>query len=258
MRRLLAILLFAVLCAPAEASTLRVGSLTLHSCERAFCGTLSRPLDPARPTGRRIDIAFRFYPASRRSDGPPLVAVEGGPGYPSTGSRVEFRGIFGPLLRSRDLLLVDNRGTGDSALIDCPSVQGFTGRTSGSAFARRAGRCGRLLERRFGRGASGLFATAYAADDLAAVLRALRLRSIDLYGDSYGTYFVQDFIARHPSVLHSVVLDSSYPRRGTDPWYASSGTAARAALETVSAGSVERLGALLVRVRVCAVDRPDT
>ena len=82
------------------------------------------------------------------------------------------------------------------------------------------------------------------------MLRALRLRSIDLYGDSYGTFFVQDFIARHPSVLHSVVLDSSYPRRGTDPWYVLSGTAARTALETVSAGSVERLGALLKRVRV--------
>ena len=49
----------------------------------------------------------------------PIVAVEGGPGYPSTGSKAEYRGIFGPLLRNRDLLMVDNRGTGRSALIDC-------------------------------------------------------------------------------------------------------------------------------------------
>jgi pimeloyl-ACP methyl ester carboxylesterase len=105
------------------------------------------------------------------------------------------------------------------------------------------------IDARFGRGASGLFATAYAADDLAAVMRALRLGKVDLYGDSYGTYFVQDFIARHPGMLHSVVLDSAYPRRGTDLWYASSGVAARAALETVSPGSVGRLSALLARVR---------
>jgi pimeloyl-ACP methyl ester carboxylesterase len=251
MRRvgLLAVLCLGWLCtAPADAATLKVGSKTLESCGNAWCGTLSRPLDPARPTGRRIDVAFRWY-APRHASGAPLVAVEGGPGYPSTGSRVEYRGIFGPLVRSRGLLLVDNRGTGGSALIDCKRVQGFAGRTSGTAFAARVGRCAREIDARFGRGASGLFATAYASDDLAAVVRALRLRKIDLYGDSYGTFFVQDFIARHPSVLHSVALDSAYPRRDLDPWYASSGAAARNALETVSPGSVARLGALLAQVR---------
>jgi pimeloyl-ACP methyl ester carboxylesterase len=233
---------------PAQAASLRVGSLELRSCDGAWCGTLSRPLDPARPTGRRIAIAFRWY--AGRSAGPPLVAVEGGPGYPSTGSRVEYLGIYGrALVRSRGLLLVDNRGTGGSGLIDCKSVQSFAGRTSGAPFARRVARCAQEIDTRFGRGARDLFATAYAADDLAAVMRALRLGKADLYGDSYGTYFVQDFIARHPGMLHSVVLDSVYPRRGTDPWYASSGAAARVALETVSPGSVARLGALLARVR---------
>lgn len=236
------------LAAPARADTLRVGTKTLRSCGGAYCGTLSRALDPAKPDGRRIRIAFRLYKA-RRATRPPIVAVEGGPGYPSTGTRAEYRAIFGPLLRNRDLLLVDNRGTGGSALIECPSVQGYAGRTSGSAFARRAGRCARRIEREHGRGASALFATAYAVDDLAAVLRALRMRSIDLYGDSYGSYFVQDFIARHPRGLRSVILDSAYPRRDTDPWYASSGEAARRALEAVSPGSVERLGELLARVR---------
>ena len=90
-------------------------------------------------------------------------------GLPVDRQRGEYRGIFGPLLRQRDLLLVDNRGTGASALIDCKSVQSFAGRTSGSAFARRAARCAREIDARYGRGASGLFATAYAADDLAAV-----------------------------------------------------------------------------------------
>ena len=90
----------------------------------------------------------------------PIVAVEGGPGYPSTGTRVEYRGIFGPLVRQRGMLLVDNRGTGGSALIECKGVQSFAGRKSGSAFARLAGRCGEFIKRRFGRGASALFATA--------------------------------------------------------------------------------------------------
>ena len=110
------------------------------------------PLD--RATGRRrIDIAFRWY-APRRSSGSPLVAVEGGPGHLSTGSRVEYLGIFGPLLPERGLLLVDQRGTGGSALIDCKCVQAFAGRTSGLAFASRAGRCGRTIDARYGRDAT--------------------------------------------------------------------------------------------------------
>ena len=44
-------------------------------------------------------------------------------------------------------------------------------------------------------------ATAYAADDLAAVMRALELGKVDLYGDSYGTFFVQEFVARLPFLL---------------------------------------------------------
>jgi hypothetical protein len=56
-------------------------------------------------------------------------------------------------------------------------------------------------------------------------------------------------MTRHPRTLHSVVLDSAYPRHDLDPFYASSGEAVREALELTSPGSVQRLGALLARVR---------
>ena len=163
------------------------------------------------------------------------MAVEGGPGYPSIGSRVEYTGIYGPLLKRRSLLLVDNRGTGGSALIDCPMVQTFAGVTSSDTFPARAARCARQIDARFGSGADSLFATAYAADDLDAVMRSLKLPPVDLYGDSYGTYFAQSFMARHPDRLHSVVLDSSYAARDLDPWYGSSGATARAAVDLVCA-----------------------
>ncbi|MDA0183716.1 alpha/beta hydrolase [Solirubrobacter phytolaccae] len=241
----IAAILVLALAAPAEAA------VEVRPCGGAVCGELRRPLDPERPRGRGIDVAFRLYRATERATGPAIVAVEGGPGYPSTGTRAEYRAIFGPLLRTRDLLLVDNRGTGESALIDCPSVQSYVGRTSGPAFARRAARCAAQIKRRYGD--PSLFATAYAVNDLAAVIRALKLGRVDLYGDSYGTYFVQDFVARHPSLLHSVTLDSAYPRRDTDPWYASSAATLRSALELVSPGSVARLDQLLQRVRITPI-----
>jgi pimeloyl-ACP methyl ester carboxylesterase len=238
MRRIvvLAVLIGGLLAAPAHA-------VTLHRCGKAVCGTIKRPLDPRNPAARKIDVFFRLYRAAHRR-GPAIVAVEGGPGYPSTGSKSEYLRIFGPLLGRRDLLMVDQRGTGRSALIDCDSVQPFAGRTSGPRFALRARRCAREI------GSPGLFATAYAVDDLAAVIRALGLGKVDLYGDSYGSWFAQDFVARHPRLIHSLILDSTYPRRDLDPWYRSSAATMRNALEVVSPGSVDRLAELLARVRV--------
>ncbi len=198
-----------------------------------------------------------------------MVAVEGGPGFPSTGSLVEYRGIFGPLLRARNLLLVDNRGTGKSALIRCHALDSYpaTARASGPRFARIVGACGRALNHRYRTRqgadvhASDLFGTAYAVRDLRAVLRNLRLHRVDLYGDSYGSWFAQAFIARYPGVLRSVILDSTYPIRGLDPYYTSSGSSGRVALDRVctrdpgctaasgSGSATGRLGELVARVR---------
>ena len=226
------------LAAPAQAKP------RLHRCGGAVCGSVTRPLDPAKPRGRKLAIGFKLYRVAHPK-GPTIVAVEGGPGYPSIGSQVEYRGVYAPMLRERNLLLVDNRGTGQSGLIDCENLQSFSGRTSGSAFAKRVGDCAKQIDRRFGPHATDLFATAYAVDDLAAVIRALGFGKVDMYGDSYGTFFVQHFMARHPDALHSVVLDSAYSPRNLDPWYASSGEAARTALEIVSTGAVARLTSLL-------------
>lgn len=247
---------------------LRVGTLTLERCgdgTRWWCGVLERPLDPARRSGPRIGISFRWLEASRRARGPALVAVEGGPGYPSTGSRVEFRTVFGPLLRTRDLLLVDNRGTGGSDLIDCPRLQRYSGDTSAARFPRLVAACARRIERRHAlpegsaSRAADLFSTAYSVRDLTAVIRAMRLGRVDMFGDSYGTFFVQAFMARHPGLLNSVTLDSPYPVRKLDPWYASSGEVAREAMNAACArdagcaaaggNAYERLGRLLARLR---------
>ena len=207
-----------------------------------MCGSIAAPAEPGaaeRPQDRHRVPAVPGD-ATRRE--PPIVAVEGGPGYPSTGTRIEYLSIFGPLLKTRSLLLVDNRGTGGSALIDCPSVQSFAGRTSGTR-VRAPGGAVRDRDRAAAtaRGASSLFATKYAVDDLAAVLRALEIEEFDLYGDSYGTFFVAGLHRPPPDGLRSVILDSAYPRRDLDPWYVSSGAAVRS-----------RAGDRLARVRRAA------
>jgi pimeloyl-ACP methyl ester carboxylesterase len=205
--------------APAAQPTLRMGAMTLSLCTdtpapgAVYCGRLDRPLDPAGAGEGRLSIYFQLFPHS----GPGkavgmLVATEGGPGYPATQSRDEYLALFGPLRRTRDLLIMDNRGTGKSGALDCPELQ-----TAERWTTALVGACGDLLGER-----AALFGTAPATDDLAAILAQLGVDKIDLYGDSYGTYFEQVFAVRHPALLRSVVLDGAYPLSGPDyAWYPS-------------------------------------
>jgi pimeloyl-ACP methyl ester carboxylesterase len=219
----------------ARPRTLRVGRESLHRCGHAWCGTLRVPLDYRLEHGPTIGISFRWYPATGGHPVGTVVPVEGGPGYPSIGSVAPdgYAEMYGPLLRSRNMLAVDNRGTGTSATIDCPELQRFdlsrSGSTATRRFERLVGRCGRALNHRWRAPAgafihaSDLFTSALAARDLARVIGALGLRRVDLYGDSYGSFFAQVFAARYPRLIRTVTLDSTYTveGRGYAPWYAS-------------------------------------
>jgi pimeloyl-ACP methyl ester carboxylesterase len=200
---------------------LLIGSIELRPCPSApaYCGRLERSLDPSGAVPGRISIYFEFYPHT----GPDpstgtLVATEGGPGYPATLSRDAYLALFKPLRQRRDLLLMDNRGTGQSGAIDCHELQ-----TAEKWTVELNAACGTALGE-----TAPLYSTAYAADDLAAILDALGIRRIDLYGDSYGTYFEQVFAIRHPNTLRSIVLDGAYPLEGPDyAWYPSYAPAMR-------------------------------
>ena len=65
------------------------------------------------------------------------------------------------------------------------------------------------------------------------MLDALGIGTIDLYGDSYGSYFAQAFAVRHPGRLRSLVLDATYPLPGTDPAFGDLAEATRRALRLV-------------------------
>jgi pimeloyl-ACP methyl ester carboxylesterase len=246
----------------AAASTLRMGDLTLARCAQVpgprlvYCGRLDRPLDSTGTVRGRLSIYFELYP--HRNPGQSsglLVATEGGPGYPATQSREEYLALFDPLRGSRDVLIMDNRGTGQSAALDCPQLQ-----TSERWTVEQVGACGESLGPR-----AFLFGTAPAADDLAAILAALHAGKIDLYGDSYGTYFEQVFALRHPDLLRSIVLDGAYPLNGPDyAWYPSYAPAMRDKFDIacrrspgcagVPGSSMDHIRPLLARLRL----RPGT
>src|SRR5579863_2587455 len=230
-----------------------VGSVEQRPCQSApgLCGSLDRPLDPTGAIPGRISIRFEYYPHSAPDKAlGTLVATEGGPGYPATLSRDDYLALFKPLLPRHDFLLMDNRGTGRSGAIDCHELQAAEKWTVELIAA-----CGRTLGDR-----APLYSTAYAADDLAAVLEALNIRRIDLYGDSYGTYFEQVFAVRHPNALRSIVLDGAYPLYGNDyAWYPSYAPAMRDKFEiacrrfdpcaALPGSSLERVAPVLAELR---------
>lgn len=194
--------------------TVRVGSLDLRPCgivKGALCGRLAQPWDSSGGVRGKVSVGFAFLPASDHSQ-PALgtyVPHEGGPGYSTTGSGSSYAAMYGPLLARHNMLLVDQRGTGLTAPINCPSLEFLTG-----AYAPAAAICARKLGSH-----ADLYGSASSADDLAGVISALGLGPVDLYGDSYGTFFVQVFAGRHSDQLRSVVLDSAYPTTGETAWY---------------------------------------
>ena len=223
----------------------KVGQVTLTACKdrpQLWCGSLPVPLDHDDPKAGKLQIGFAWRPAERNAKGT-LVAQEGGPGYPSIESYGLWRGMFGPLLKDYNLLMVDTRGTGRSHVVDCKPLQEFDYAQSNKEFFAAVADCGKQLDHTFRRGngdfvhASDLFGTADAADDLAAVIRELKVGPVNLYGDSYGTFFAQTFAARHPDLLRALVLDGTWPLVNADPWYPETLETLRFAFDAVCARS---------------------
>jgi pimeloyl-ACP methyl ester carboxylesterase len=211
----------------ASGNTIVVGSATLERCFRNasyYCGTLTRPLDPARSVPGTIDIHYEWYPHTNPTPATgTIVAIEGGPGYGSCESRDWYLEAFAPLFGDRDMLLVDARGTGLSGAIDCPAAQ-----TDGVVTHASVAACGATLG-----STSDLYGSDLAADDMEAILDTLGVGRIDLYGDSYGTYSAQIFAGRHPDRLRTITLDAAYPVLGADPFFATAGAGLRTSFDNV-------------------------
>ncbi len=250
-------------------AVLRLGSVPLQACTkrpRTYCGHLMVPLDYAAAASPRIRIGFRWLPASGHAAGT-VLAVEGGPGFATTGTQGAYLAMMGTLKRTRNLLLVNLRGTGNSTPINCPGLEHAGSKQYGQRFDRLVADCGRRLNHTWhyrGGGwvhASDLFNTAYTARDVSGVVRALHLGRVDLYGDSYGSWFSQVFASRYPGQLRSVTLDSTYQVLGLDPWYTTTVVTARRAFEQAcrlsvacaaatggGGGAWARIGALAARL----------
>ncbi len=179
------------------------------SKRHARCAALEVPLDPAAPEGARIELFVARIPAQRANPQPdPLVLIAGGPGQSTVDFYMQTRGAFGPVRRDRDIILVDQRGTGRSATgfqCELPEDVDFQIAAEGD-LGGLADECLSGLERdpRF-------FTTSVAVRDLDAVRRGLGVDRWNIYGVSYGSRVAQHYLRRYPEHVRTVVLDGVVP-----------------------------------------------
>ncbi len=169
---------------PAAASAaMPTSSSPLADCHVAgirngvLCGTLLRPLDPARPQGASIPIRYVVVPAMARRKYPdPVFLLAGGPGQSAIAGAASTMALFSRLNNRRDIVFVDQRGTGGSAPLVCADAEHETlaEQSDPDRQYRLAVDCkAQLLKLPYIRSESdlGLFTTSIAVQDLEAVRR---------------------------------------------------------------------------------------
>ncbi len=175
---------------------------------KARCGTLLRPENPDAADSPRIELSVAVVPALNLKPEPdPFVPLAGGPGASAIEFYAAYAGAFEPVRRHRDILLVDQRGTGSSARMDCDVDDDIIeGAFSEDKVLEATRDCLDTLphDPRF-------FTTSVAVTDLEAVRTALGYGPLNLYGVSYGSRVAQHFAKRYPGSTRSIVLDGVVP-----------------------------------------------
>ncbi len=199
--------------APAAAPSLAFADCRLENpagvgAVAARCGRFTVPEDPDAPDGRKIELQVAVVPAlNRRAQPDPLFVLAGGPGQAATDFYAAYSSAFASIGRDRDIVLVDQRGTGRSAPLNCeypedPEVSGV------DAEQLKATTRACLLELT---GDPRFYTTSVAVRDLEAVRVALGAARINLYGVSYGTRVAQHYLRRFPTSVRTLILDGAVP-----------------------------------------------
>ena len=193
--------------APA-ASAPPVNSLTVKACTvdglAARCGTLIVPEDRLTRTGRTIPLRFVVIPATFAEKAPdPVVYFAGGPGGSAVDDIPGEVSLLGTLNLHRDLVFIDQRGTGQSNPLTCPA---FPGPADKAALRAAVRSCLAHLH-----GDLRFYTTAMFTDDVSQLLGDLHYARADFVGISYGTTAEQVFLLRHPGQVRTLTLISGTP-----------------------------------------------
>jgi pimeloyl-ACP methyl ester carboxylesterase len=180
----------------------------LGSSAAARCGWFRVPENRDDPASRTIDLRITVIPSLRLQPEPdPLVLISGGPGQSATDFYVSAGAAFAAVRRDRDILVIDQRGTGESQPLDCPFDNDADLVIEEPQQLRRLGEaCLAKLP-----GDPRFYTTSVAVRDLDEIRAALGYEKLNLYGVSYGTRVAQHYLRRYPQRVRSLILDGVVP-----------------------------------------------
>lgn len=209
------------------ADQLQLGQLTLQPCTignaiyatlDAYCTDFTVPENHADAHSRRITLRVAIVKSDAAQPAADLVTfLDGGPGGAATEDFPGINSAFAPLLKDHHVLLIDQRGTGSSHPLDCPQLRMATRQDAEQLeqLTRDPAKAQSLLDdclKEIGARADPRFyTTTDATQDLETVRRALGNPKLNLIGGSYGTRMAQQYAARFPDGVRSIVLDSPVP-----------------------------------------------
>ncbi len=173
----------------------------------AQCVRIAVPADLDAPDGDQLELFVARIPAlTPEAAADAVTIINGGPGASSIALYVDLQSAFDPLRRERDIVVIDQRGTGRSAPLDCPTLEDAS-QDYDPAQVRAATRtCLDAL-----RHDPRLFTTSAAVADLEAVRQALGYQQWNLYGVSYGSRVAQHYLQRYPGAVRTLVIDGVVP-----------------------------------------------
>lgn len=187
------------------------GAAACPGLEGFSCATLTVPLDHSGRTPGRLGLKVAMADNAEAPKGV-LLFLTGGPGQPGVPFVKRLSEKLAPVLKHYRLVMIDQRGTGGSAL-RCPQLQQEMGSSDLTPpTARAVTDCAAAIgpDRRF-------YGTGDTVADLELLRRALGVRKMTLDGVSYGTYTAERYALAHPRHVSRLVLDSVVPQTGYDP-----------------------------------------
>ncbi len=204
----LAATMLAGLPTPAEAAPLR-----FKKCDEFgfSCARMTVPLDRTGKVPGRVSLFIKRRASRTQSSRGVLIAFAGGPGQSATRA-FQGRGAGSILAaaRKRDLVIYDQRGTGQSGLVRCPRLERANILHAGDEAADCAKRLGRRR---------AFYTSRDTAGDVEALRRRLGVDEVSLYGVSYGTRSALSYALRYPKRVDRLVLDSVVEPDGVDALY---------------------------------------
>jgi pimeloyl-ACP methyl ester carboxylesterase len=185
--------------------------------EKLFCGKLTVFENRETRTGRKIDLNIVVLPAfDQKTKAEPLFDLAGGPGAASTDAAGFYANEGREVRRRRDVVLVDQRGTGKSNPLSVSREKTPQHQLSEMYPVDYVQNLRQTLERRAD---LKQYTTSIAMDDLDDVRAWLGYDRINLFGSSYGTRAALVYLRQHPDRVRTVTLMGVAPTYLKMPMY---------------------------------------